>query len=174
MLRGKILFLLALVAAPTAAAAQVLPAPMPDKLLSEGHKLYLAGDAGGALAKYVEAKDADTGKAAAYYFVAMAKARLGNTDEAIAALDTAATIAGDKDVAMHAKALFAAAVIREHKGEWDAAFDAWNRYVGYAQSHADAAGFADAAKARITVIERRRALETEGAAIRSRAENKGN
>jgi tetratricopeptide (TPR) repeat protein len=173
MLRGKILFL-ALIAVPAAAAAQGLPGPMPDKLLSEGHKIYLAGDASGALAKYVEAKDADTGKAAAYYFIAMAKARLGNTGEAVAALDTAATIAGDKDTAMHAKALFAVAVIHEHKADWDAAFEAWNKYLGYVQSHADVPGFADAAKSRISVIERRRALETEGAAIRSRAENKGN
>jgi tetratricopeptide (TPR) repeat protein len=170
MPRANIL-LLALIAVPAVAAAQA-PATY-DGLLAAGHKLYLDGDAAGALAKYEEAKSADSGKPAAYYFVGFAKARLGNVEDAISSLGTAATLAGDKDIAMHAKALFSIAVVYDDKGDWDAAFTAWNKYLEYAEAHKDAAVFVDTAKSRIAVIERRRALETEGAAIRSRAENKG-
>jgi tetratricopeptide (TPR) repeat protein len=170
MARASILFL-ALIAVPAAAAAQVPPTY--DGLLAAGHTMYLAGDAAGALAKYGEAKDADSGKPAAYYFIGVAKARLGNVEEAVASFGTAATIAGDKDLAMRAKAMFAAAAIQDAKANWDAAYEAWKKYLEYAEAHADAAGFADTARSRISVIERHRTLETEGAAIRSRADNKG-
>ena len=93
--------------------------------------------------------------------------------EAISALNTAATISGDKDVALHAKALFVIAVVQEQKADWDAAFDAWRTYLDYAQGHADAKGFPESAKSRIAAIEKRRELEKEGAATRGRADNKG-
>ena len=166
-----IVFFLALIAVPAAAAAQA-PQRYESKLAA-GHAMYLAGDAAGALAKYGEAKDMDPGKPDAYYFTGVAKARLGNSEEAISSIETAATIAGDKDVAMHAKALFAVAAILDAKADWDAASEAWKKYLEYAEAHADVAVFADAAKSRISVIERRHALETEGAAIHSRADNKG-
>jgi hypothetical protein len=172
MPRANLLFL-ALFTIPAAAMAQAPQGGAYENLLAAGHKMYLAGNASGALAKYGEAKDADSGKPAAYYFIGMAKARLGNTAEAVAVFGTAATIAGDKNVAMHAKALFAIAVIHDNKAAWDAAFDAWSRYLEYVQSHSDTSGFADTAKSRIAVIERHRTLEAEGAAIRSRADNKG-
>jgi tetratricopeptide (TPR) repeat protein len=159
-----------LLAVPAAAAAEVPVGMTYDSMLAAGHKLYVDGDAKGALEKYKAAKDADSGKPAAYYFIGAAQAKLGELAEAVASLNTAASIAGDKDVALHAKALFAAAVVLEQKGDWDAAFDAWNKYLGYAQAHTDVPTFADSAKSRIAAIEKRRELAAEGAATRARAE----
>jgi tetratricopeptide (TPR) repeat protein len=162
----------ALLFVPAVAAAEVPVNMTYDSMLAAGHKLYVGGDAKGALAKYEAAKEAESGKPGAYYFIGAAKAKLGELDEAIGSLNTAATIAGDKDVGLHAKALFAAAVVQEQKGDWDAAYDAWNKYLGYAQAHTDVKSFVDSAKSRIEVIEKRRELATEGAAVRSRADNK--
>jgi tetratricopeptide (TPR) repeat protein len=162
----------ALLFAPSVAAAGVPVNMTYDSMLAAGHKLYVGGDAKGALEKYEAAKEAESGKPGAYYFIGAAKAKLGEFDEAIGSLGTAATISGDKDVALHAKALFAIAVVSEQKGDWDAAYDAWNKYLGYAQTHTDVPTFAESAKSRIAAIEKRRELATEGAATRSRAENK--
>ncbi|MCK9460358.1 MAG: hypothetical protein M0R80_12035 [Proteobacteria bacterium] len=164
---------LALVAIPAVALADVPVGSSYDAMLTAGHKLYVSGDTKGALEKYEAAKEATSGKAAAYYFIGAAKAKLGEFPEAVAALNTAATIAGDKDVVLHAKAMFATAVVQEKSGDWDAAYDAWKKLLEYAEAHADAKSFPDSARSRIGAIERRRTLETEGAAIRSRAENKG-
>ena len=163
----------ALVAVPLAAAADVPPGMSYEAMIMAGHKLYVGGDAKGALGKYEAAKEATSGKAGAYYFIGAAKAKLGEFSEAVAAFNTAATISGDKDVALHAKALFAIAMVLEQKGDWDAAFDAWKKLLDYTEAHADAKSFPDSAKSRIAAIENRRTLETEGAAIRSRTENKG-
>ena len=164
---------LALLVVPVVAAAEVPPGMTYNAMLMAGHKLYIAGDAKAALEKYAAAKEAESGKPDAYYFIGVAKAKLGETSEAVAALSTAATIAGDKDVALHAKALFAIAVVHEQKADWDAAFAAWKTYLEYAQGHTDVQTFPESAKSRIAAIEKRRELETEGAAIRSRAGNKG-
>jgi tetratricopeptide (TPR) repeat protein len=172
MLRASVV-VLALLAVPAIALAEVPPGMTYESMLAVGHKLYLAGDAKGALEKYTAAKEAASGKPAAYFFIGVAKAKLGDLQEALAALNTAATIAGDKDAALHAKALFAAAVVHEQKPDWDAAYDAWKAYLEYALAHADVPTFPESAKSRIAAIEKRRALETEGAAIRSRADNKG-
>jgi tetratricopeptide (TPR) repeat protein len=169
----RALVVLALLALPAVALAEVPPGMTYDSMLMAGHKLYVGGDAKAALAKYEAAKEAESGKPAAYLFIGMAKAKLGQLEEAIAALNTAATIAGDKDAAVHAKALFALAVAQEQKPDWDAAYDAWKKYLAYAQAHADVPTFPESAKSRIAAIERRRELETAGAAVRGRAENKG-
>jgi tetratricopeptide (TPR) repeat protein len=172
MLRASAV-VLALLSIPFVAAAEVPPGMTYDAMLMAGHKLYVAGDTKGALEKYNAAKEAESGKGGAYYFIGAVKAKLGEASEAIAAFSTAATISGDKDVALHAKALFSIAVVQEQKADWDAAFDAWNKYLEYAQGHTDVQTFPESAKSRIAAIEKRRALETEGAAIRSRADNKG-
>ena len=164
---------LALFAVSVVAAAAVPAGMSYDAMLTAGHKIYVGGDAKGALEKYEAAKEAESGLPGAYYFVGMAKAKLGEFDAAIAALNTAATISGDKDVALHAKTLFALAVVQEQKGSWDAALEAWNTYLGYAQSHTNVRTFVDSAKSRIAAIEKRRELEKEGAATRSRAEGGG-
>jgi len=163
----------ALVAIPLVAAADVPPGMSYEAMIMTGHKLYVGGDAKGALEKYEAAKEATSGNPNAYYFIGAAKAKLGQLSEAISALNTAATISGDKDVALHAKALFVIAVVQEQKADWDAAFDAWRTYLDYAQGHADAKGFPESAKSRIAAIEKRRELEKEGAATRGRADNKG-
>jgi tetratricopeptide (TPR) repeat protein len=164
---------LALVAIPAVALADVPPGMSYDAMLMAGHKLYVGGDAKGALEKYEAAKDAAGGRAEAYYYIGAAKAKLEEYTDAISALNTAATISGSKDVVLHAKALFAIAVVQERSGNLDAAYDAWKTVLDYAEAHADAKSFPESARSRIAAIEKRRELEKEGAAIRSRADNKG-
>jgi len=104
-----------------------------------------------------------------YYFIGCAEAKLEKWDEAISSLKTAATIAGAKDVELHAKALFMIAVVQERRGEWGSAKGAWTEYVSYAKAHEDAKTFVPVAEARIEAIEKRLQLEKDYAIVKERA-----
>ena len=188
MIRG-IFFALVLVIAPVAAwaqdtapsepapdasenaAASDLPAHYEGKL-ARGHASYMATDYSGALATYQAAKDQDAGRAPAYYFMACAMSKLDRHDEAVGMLKTAATIAGEKDQNLHAKALFMIAVVRERKGDWTAAKTAWKEYVSYANAHSDATTFVPAAEGRIEAIDKKLKLDEEYAPVREKRAKK--
>ena len=168
MNRGM-LFVLALVLLPASALAQPQEGLSFDGVLAEGHALYLAGDHEGALARYQDAK----GNALAYYFVGCAFSALDKTEDAVSALSTAATIAGEKDQSLHAKALFMIAVLRERSADWDAAKEAWTKYQGFAQTHADATTFVPVAQERLDAIEKRVKLDADYQVVRDRIKTVG-
>jgi tetratricopeptide (TPR) repeat protein len=186
MIRG-ILITLVLVAIPIAAWAQEAETAEPasagasssslppyyEGKLARGHAKYLASDYNGALAAYEAAKDQDAGRAPAYYFIACAMSKLNRHDEAVAMLKTAATISGEKDQNLHAKALFMTAVVLERKGDWKGAKAAWNEYLSYAKTHGDATTFVPAAEGRIEVIDKKLKLDEEYAPVRERRAKKG-
>ena len=157
---------------PAEPAASDLPAHYEGKL-ARGHASYMATDYSGALATYQAAKDQDAGRAPAYYFMACAMSKLDRHDEAIAMLKTTATIAGEKDQTLHAKALFMIAVVQERKGDWTAAKVAWNEYLSYAKTHGDATTFVPIAEERIEVIEKKLKLDEEYGPVRERRAKKG-
>jgi tetratricopeptide (TPR) repeat protein len=179
-----------LVGAPAAAWAQDAPAAEPASAVAEttaapelpahyegklarGHASYLATDYSGALAAYQAAKNQDAGLAPAYYFMACAMSKLDRHDEAVAMLKTAATIAGEKDQTLHAKALFMIAVVQERKGDWSAAKQAWNEYLSYAEAHGDATTFVPVAQGRIEIIDKKLKLDQEYAPVREKRAKKG-
>jgi len=187
MIRG-ITIAFALVLAPAAGWAQGTPATAPaasekpaaaqlpahyEGKLARGHAAYLATDYEAALGAYQAAKDQDAGRPLAYYFMACAMSKLDRHDDAIAMLKTAATIAGEKDPSLHAKALFMIAVVRERKGDWKAAKTAWSEYVSYAKTHGDATTFVPVAEERIGVIDKKLQLEQEYAPVREKRAKKG-
>jgi tetratricopeptide (TPR) repeat protein len=159
-------------AATSEAAAPQLPAHYEGKL-ARGHASYMATDYSAALAAYQAAKDQDAGRAPAYYFMACAMSKLDRHDEAIGLLKTTATIAGEKDQNLHAKALFMIAVVQERKGDWAAAKAAWNEYVSYAKTHGDATTFVPVAEGRIEIIEKKLKLDEDYAPVRERRAKKG-
>jgi tetratricopeptide (TPR) repeat protein len=182
-MRRGIVIILALAAVPAAALAQDAPAedaaaqpelpPYYEGKLARGHAMYLATDFAGALNAYGAAKDQDAGRPDAYYFIACAQSKLGQHDDAIASLKTAATIAGEKDTTIHAKALFMIGVVQERKSDWKAAKAAWNEYLGYAKSHSDATTFVPSAEGRIEAIDKKIKLDSDYAPVRERLANKG-
>lgn len=190
MIRG-ILFALVLVVTPVAVWAQDAPVatePAPDVAettaapqlpehyegkLARGHASYMATDYSGALAAYQAAKDQDAGRAPAYYFMACAMSKLDRHDEAVAMLKTTATIAGEKDQTLHAKALFMIAVVQERKGDWAAAKVAWNEYLSYAKTHGDATTFVSVAEGRIEAIDKKLKLDEDYAPVREKRAKKG-
>ncbi|MBW2276231.1 MAG: hypothetical protein JRF63_01995 [Deltaproteobacteria bacterium] len=159
-------------AATAEAAAPELPAHYEGKL-ARGHASYMATDYSGALATYQAAKDQDAGRALAYYFMACAMSKLDRHDEAVGMLKTTATIAGEKDQSLHAKALFMIAVVQERKGDWAAAKTAWNEYLSYAKTHGDATTFVPVAEGRIEVIEKKLKLDEDYGPVRERRAKKG-
>ncbi len=167
MNRGM-LFVLALAALPASAHAQPQGGLSFDGVLAEGHALYLAGDHEGALAKYQDAKEQEPGNALAYYFVGCAFSALDKVEDAVSALSTSATIAGEKDKSLQAKALFMIAVLRERSADWDAAKEAWIDYLGFAQTHADATTFMPVAQERLDAIEKRVKLDADYQVVRDR------
>lgn len=189
MTRGM-LIALALAMVPAAAQAQdtAAPAPAAEKSASEapsnlpahyegklarGHAAYLVTDYSKALAIYQAAKDQDAGRAPAYYFMACAMSKLDRHDEAVAMLKTAATIAGEKDQTLHAKALFMIAVVREREGSWSEAKAAWKEYLNYAKAHGDATTFVPVAEGRIEVIDKKLKLDEDYAPVREKRAKKG-
>jgi tetratricopeptide (TPR) repeat protein len=177
MFRG-IAIALAVALLPVAASAQAADAAQPqlpphyEGKLAHGHALYLATDFTGALAAYNAAKAQDSGQAPAYYFIACAQSKLDQHDDAIATLKTAATIAGDKDQSLHAKALFMVGVVQERKGDWEAAKTAWNEYLNYAKAHGDATTFVPAAEGRIEAIDKKLKLDSDYAPVREKMAKK--
>lgn len=172
MNRGM-LFVLALVLLPAFVHAQPTGGLSFDGVLAEGHALYLAGDHEGALAKYQDAKEKESGNALAYYFVGCAFSALDKTEDAISTLNTAATIAGEKDQSLHAKALFMIAVLKERSADWDAAKEAWTKYQGFAQTHADATTFVPVAQERLEAIKKHVKLDADYQVVRDRIKPAG-
>jgi hypothetical protein len=152
----------------TAAETSDIPATFEGRL-AHGHSRYLATDYTGALDSYGKAKELEAGEPVVYYFIGCAEAKLERWDDAISSLKTAATIAGSKDVGLHAKALFMIAVVQERRGEWGAAKAAWTEYASYAKAHEDALTFVAVAEGRLAAIEKRMQLEKDYAIVKERA-----
>jgi hypothetical protein len=140
--------------------------------LAEGHARYLATDYETALELYEQAKEMNSGEASAYYFIGFAQAALERWEDAVASLKTSATIAGAKKKALHARALFAVAVVQERRGEWKKAEAAWRAYKGYAQTHKDVKTHLSTAESRLEAIEKNNELRDEYEGVREKAEEK--
>lgn len=141
-----------------------------EGLLSLGHDAFLSGRHAGALDRYEEAKDMEPGRADAYYFIGYAQGRLGRFDEAFVTLQTARTVAGNKNTDLSAKVLFLRAVLQEQRGDLQAAEKAWTDYLGFAQTHTGARVFIESAQSRLDAIKKMQRLDEQYAEVRKRLE----
>ncbi|MDD5306676.1 MAG: hypothetical protein PHU25_05080 [Deltaproteobacteria bacterium] len=160
MFRKTVVVLFAMLV-PALAFAQAKGAPGTATILGAGHVKYLAQDYEGALKKYEEARDKDSGQPIVYYFAGCALAKLKRWDDALSQFRTAATIAGVKDESMHARAFFIAAVTLELKGDLAGAKSAWEDYLAYAQAHEKAVIYPNSARERISAIEKKLKLDED-------------
>lgn len=158
--------------APQAATPQVKDTPLtyPGKLTS-GHELYMRGDFQGALTAYESAKLMSPEEPIAYYYLGFAQARLARYDDAIVTLRAACTKAGEKDPSLHAKALFAIAVVEEMRWNLEKAKEAWTGYLGFARTHDGAQTFPASAEARIAAIEKMKSLDEQYEVVRGRIDS---
>ncbi|MFO8070643.1 MAG: hypothetical protein R6V85_02100 [Polyangia bacterium] len=140
--------------------------------LAEGHARYLATDYEAALDLYEQAKEMRSGEASAYYFIGFAQAALERWEDAIASLKTSATIAGAKKKALHARALFAVAVVQERRGDWKAAETAWKAYKGYAQTLKDVKTHIPTAESRLEAIKKSIELRKKYEGVREKAKER--
>ncbi len=124
-----------------------------EGLLAIGHGQYVSQNFEGAIAQYEKAKNAESGRPEAYYFIGCAMARQKRWDEAVTVLKSAATVAGESHPAMHARALFVVAVTLEQAGDLSKARFAWAAYKEYSVAHPSITGFAAVADQRVKANE---------------------
>lgn len=162
---GALVFLATL----SASAQDERPEPSPlAEALTAGHKAMLASNWEEAVGHYEKAKDAESGNADAYYFLACARLAQAQFDQAVSDFRTAISVAGAKRPDLHAKCLFNLAVLEETRKRSDAAKTAWQAYLSFANTHQDVPIFPDNAKQRIQAIEDAAARETEAQPVRQR------
>ena len=124
-----------------------------EGLLAIGHAKYVASDFTSAMQQYEQARLKDPARPEAYYFIGCAQKAQGRYQEAVQNLASAATVAGEDDAAMNARALFVIAVVWETARNFDKAKYAWIQYKAFARLHADANPFIDVADAHIAAID---------------------
>ncbi len=139
--------------------------------LARGHELYKSGNYEGALSTYEQAKSDRPNDPVAYYFIGCALAKLGRYDNAVVALRTMANMAGTRERALHAKALFVIAYIEELRGSRENAKEAWIAYKGYAQTAGDITAYISTADARLEAFEKVEKLDQEYGIVRERIAN---
>ena len=139
--------------------------------LARGHDLYKTGNYEGALSAYEQAKSDQPNDPIAYYFIGCALAKLGRFDNAIIALKTMATMAGTRERALHAKALFMVAVVEELQGKRENAKEAWQAYKSYAVTAGDITTFPATAESRLQAFEKVEKLDQEYKIVRERIAN---
>lgn len=138
--------------------------------LFQGHLRYVDNDHQGALTNYEEAKDMEPANAEGYYFIACAQAKIGRIDDALVTLKTVATLAGGKNDALEAKALFVTALLEERRGNLERARKAWESYLQFASSRRNLVTFSATANERLKQYRAKEEREEQYSAVRKRIE----
>ncbi|MBN2717876.1 MAG: hypothetical protein JXX14_18655 [Deltaproteobacteria bacterium] len=139
-----------------------------EGLLAIGHGKYVVQDFAGASAQYENARLKDPARPEAYYFIGCTLRAQGQYQEAVSMLASAATVAGDDDPVMNARALFVIATVWESARNFEKAKYAWIQYKAFAQSHSDAHPFIQIADAHIAAIDAHTQLVNQYEAVTAR------
>lgn len=117
-----------------------------------GSSQFLQHDFPGAVASYRAAIALSVHEPLGYYLLAEAELSAGNLADAEIPLQRALA-ESERDPALHARALFVLADLRERQKSWDAAKIAWQAYADWLDK-SSAPGFPASARSRQDAIER--------------------
>jgi tetratricopeptide (TPR) repeat protein len=120
---------------------------------TRGNVKYATRDFQGAIALYRGAIELDPKNPLGYYLLGEAQLAAGNIAEADAAWSRASAESGERDPAMHARALFVIADLKERQWKWDDAKTAWQAYLDWANRFPNAVAFPASARSRLQVID---------------------
>ena len=126
-----------------------------EGLLAIGHGFYVTQKFDAAVAQYEKARAREPARAEAYYFIGCVLKSQMKFQEAVSMLASAATVAGQDDIAMNARALFVVATVWEAAKNLEKAKYAWIQYKTFAKLHPEVKPFPDVADAHIAAIDAR-------------------
>lgn len=136
--------------------------------LVEGHRLFANNEHEAALRAYQAALEERADDAMATYLIGCAHRAMGSLDDALAAFQEAARLAGEPEAALQARALFNVAMVQEARRELEAAREAWRAYIAFAESHQSVPTYAENARQRLGVITAVEELDAAYAPVRQR------
>jgi tetratricopeptide (TPR) repeat protein len=137
-------------------------------VLLKGQNLYLAGQYEESLAAYKEADEAKPADPFVQFYRGCAHARLSQYDDAVAAFQTAASIAGEQNPDVAGKSMFMTAVVEELRGGGKAVKVAWNAYKDFIEKNPTILSFKASADARIEAYDKKRELDEKYQIVRER------
>ena len=141
-----------------------------EGLLAIGHSYYVTRNFVTAVEQYEKARAKEPARAEAYYFIGCALKAQAKYQEAVSMLASAATVAGEDDTAMNARALFVIATVWEVANNMEKAKYAWIQYKAFAKQHPEANPFPDVADAHIAAIDERTKQLSDYKAVTARIE----
>jgi tetratricopeptide (TPR) repeat protein len=137
----------------------------------KGNGAYAARDFAKATEAYQEAITKDPNDPLGHYMLGEAQLAEGKLDEADRSWQNALRASGAKD-AMHAKALFVIADLRERQGRWDDAETAWKEYASFVGAHSKANGYAATATERLKMIATHKELAVSAGKVKERIQQR--
>jgi len=135
---------------------------------AQGNAKYAARDFAGAVALYRAAIELEPRDPLAHYLLGEAQLAAGDLAEAEAGFGRAAIESGEKDPALHARALFVLADLKERQSRWSDAKAAWQTYLDWLARFPTVPGFAASARSRQQVIDAMLAQDKASEAVRRR------
>lgn len=139
-----------------------------EGLLALGHGKYVTQDLTGAEEQYEKARLKNPARPEAYYYLGCTFKAEGKYDEAVNILASAATVAGEENPSMNARALFLIAITWEAAGNLEKAKYAWIQYKAFAKLHPENNPLIHIADAHITAIDERSQQISEYAKVTDR------
>lgn len=147
------------------AAAQPLHRSEVSALLAKGHQAHREGNTESALGFYEQAKNEMPKEALFHFFVASALARQGRHDDCVVSLQTALSLAADRDISLVNRITFFRGNLEESRQRWEEAAAA---YREIATRGGIPTPVVSAAKARLEVLAVREQLDKAYAPVRKR------
>jgi tetratricopeptide (TPR) repeat protein len=146
--------------------------PSPDyrKACDLGNAKYAARDFSGAVEQYRKAIELSPKQALGFYLLGEAQLAAGSLTEADAAWNRAALESGEQDPALHARALFVLADLKERQLKWDEARAAWQVYLDWASRYPNANAFPGSGQSRQQVIDSMKKQDKAYEIVRQRIE----
>ncbi len=133
-----------------------------------GNAKYAARNLAGAEESYTLAIAQLPTQPLGHYLLGEAELASGDREGAQAEESRAAWLAGERDPALHARALFVLATIEERQKKWDGARAAWQRLVDWGGRFPSANGAGASARSRIEAIDAMRKQDAAYEGVRRR------
>jgi tetratricopeptide (TPR) repeat protein len=139
-----------------------------EGLLAMGHGKYVTQDLAGAEEQYEKARLKNPARPEAYYYLGCTFKAAAKYEEAVNMLASAATVSGEENPKMNARALFLIAITWEAAGNLEKAKYAWIQYKAFAKLHPEDNPMIHIADAHITAIDERSKQISEYASVTDR------
>jgi tetratricopeptide (TPR) repeat protein len=133
-----------------------------------GNAKYAARNRAGAEESYKLAIAQQPNQPLGHYLLGEAELASDDREGAQAEETLAASLAGERDPALHARALFVLATIQERQKRWDGARAAWQMLLDWAGRFPSANGAAASARSRIEAIDAMRKQDAAYEGVRRR------